>query len=1020
MKKLAWGMMLLGAALHYSAAADFPAGGFSVDFRNNTSCKVGHYGKNLLYNPDLTSPKSDAVRPAGWGTNFTPRNSGRFSGSNGCGSLIADSNCRRSDFLQEITLEPTGKMRSFELKFRYRGNSSKITGALHATDKDGKELKLATRSFSAAPQSEWNFAQLIYQLPPEAVKIRVAFRNYGSGQADFKNASLREMFSEEAPLDAVLFPFAYLDNTYYIGENTIGMFKFVIRRADGKTERSGKLTLELPAELELLDVAQPAKVIAPGVIQTSGNAVEFFVRNRTLAAGKSVNIAYSYSNGKLQSPRRTAVVRAMQLPAAPQPKYFRSGAMTPTLMNYREKVVLPQWVELLKQTGFNNVCHSMTMADKKSGKLTQPVSKQGVELFHRNNIEVTTHSGALSNGYRFCGGKAPDDIRFIDNKGAAVPEGRYELLCPEAIINKHPFVMQVLANHRQLLQDTGIDAFEPNWEPFIFDWKGCFCERCLSAFEKSTNQPRSAAGTTNPAWVRFRSMQHGKIVRLVVAELGAKAFVPTIDAKELNKTNPSFYALASYKDYANVFERMVLWSPYVHYRFYGAYSYSPDMLEIIDQAAKAVQIPEKRYAYPNAVQVNTWYAEPETLAFQYLIYFFNRWHGASAYTFPAGLDMRWFAAIADANKVIAASEEMLQGSTPLPAIELKTITPIPDKKLLKTYRFKLKDGSEVLAIGNFWPRGESFCELPELPAGKVYKDVLLNKIHQSNIAQVGALKFRVYHIVSAADTKEVITDDFMKKLLQKRLPKISAAAEAERIWRDRDKINNNIEQRKLKNDSAQAELQNNVLKFSAAWGNAELALNAGGSLKKLVFNGQTVLDGGCITSFAHMGRKNSHLSINKRFFCTAMQFAGDHLAVQLQRRLQVDEHAQFESVVITLDYKFFFHKPQVEYTITLQNNGDGVRGPLPLMQKYFFTGDAWHFGDKIVTRKDYETAFPPMTTVKAYNKNKQQSTLTLKNLPDKLNYWNAPGAAKCCVEFAEKAALLRPGEKIKFTYKITP
>ena len=1001
---------------------DFPAGGFSVDFKDNTSITAESFGKNLLYNPSLQSNDSTAARPEGWGLNFTPRNSAKFVPQHP-GRLETLPGNRHCAFLQELPAPDDTDERVLELKFDYRGDGEKVVGALYVQDVSGKDLKLSGKSFSGKPQKNFRSARVIFRLPPAGKKMRVALRLYNGKYVEFANVSLRQMYSKRPAVDAVLFPFAYLDNTYCIGENSIGQLNFLLRASNGTALTRGNLFLQLPPGVEVLDVAQPCRWDKSGKFVTvAAGTVKIMLLNRQLKAGQQATFSYYYSDGKLKSPERQAILRVMPLPDVPQSKYFRSGVMAPEIMNFSESKVLPYWIDLLQKTGINSVCHGMTMAHKVTGKLSVPASAQAIKNYHDHNIEVTAHSGALADGYRLCGGKVPEDLLFMGKNGP-VKEGRYDLICPEVILNKNPFVMDILKRHKDLLAATGMDAFEPNWEPFIFERKGCFCDRCLSAFEKLTRQPRSHAADDNPAWINFRSQQHGRIVKLVTETLGRDAFIPTIDAKELNGTNPAFYAPSSYKDYAGELSRMVLWSPYIHYRFFSAYSYSPDMLLPVDHAARAVQIPEKHYAYPNCVQVTTWMAEPETLSFQYLIYFFNRWHGASAYTFPGGLDLRWVHALADANKVIVQTEELLHKAKPLPPLKLKNITPIPDRQLLKNYRFALSDGTELLAVGNFWPRGECFFELPELPSDKVFVDVMLNKCYQSNITQVGALKFRVLRIMdknSASKYKQVITEEFMQELVQSRQAAINQAFEQENILRNRDMITNNISAKEVKTANSSASFAQGKLSAVMPWGKISISADKGGMIEELTEQGNLLLAPGAISGFAHLGRNRSHLTVNKRFFCTRLEYKNNALEADFARKLQVDEHVQFNGLILTLQYRIALDKMKINYTVTLENSSDGVRGPFALMQKYFFLPQSWQFGPKVLTRRDYETLIKdiPSQVVMLDGSQKSIARLSWDKTPAMLNFWNVPGAAKPCVEFAEHARELRPAEKISFSYTI--
>lgn len=1016
----------LCAALAAGAGDEaFPSGGWSVDFRDNTSVAAETFGPNLLKNADFGKWYGTPEKPENWGIGFTPRQSGSFQRAGDAVALTLAENNRHSAVVQELAAPAGEKACTLELSFHYRGTAQKIIGALHALDAAGKELKLRAKAFTAVPEARWKSGRAIFEIPAECRSLRVALRAYGPGTAEFAKTSLRVVYSDRPAAEAVLFPFAYLDNLFCIDSGSIGQMNFLIRHADGKPRPGGELILELPDEVELLDAARPARIGGDGkTIAVAGDSVAVMIRAKKLAPGKEAAFRYRYREPGFEGEYRTALLRGTKPVKSVQPKEFRSGVMAPRIMEFNEAKVLEAWSAQLKNAGFNSVCHGMTGASRQSGALSKPVSAAGCAIYHRDGIEVTAHSGALSNGYRFGGGPVPPEILFQGKEGP-LKEGRYDLICPEAILAEHPFVMAILKRHRELLKTTGMDAFEPNWEPFIFDRKGCFCERCLAAFEQATGLSRDKASDASPEWRRFRSAQHGRILRLVVRELGGGAFIPTIDAKELNGVNPDFYALSSYRDYAGVLERMVLWSPYIHYRVFSAYSYKPDLLEEVDAAAKAVRVPEKHYAYPNAVQVTTWVTEPETLAFQYLIYFFNRWQGASAYCWPGGLDSRWLHALARTNRIIAKLEKPLASARSLPPEKITATTPLPDAKLLKSYCFALPDGSRIVAVGNFWPRGEAFFKLPALKPGEAALDMLLNRRHDAAEGQVGGLCFRVYLIVQEsrlANDGNPITEKEMKELKAARLPGIQTAMAWEKAWAERDLVSGNITERSIRSGQSQAELKEGVLKALLPWGNITISAERGGRIESLVFGKREVLGPGAVTGFAHLGHRRGHLAVSKRFFCTRLEYRDGALEADFTRKLQNDEHPQFLGLVLIVRWRMMLDKPEVRYSLELRNEGDGVRGPLAPMQKYFFLPGSYRIGNALLTRQSPETAFVPAPdgVVSCDDAGAALCRLDWTEAPAKVNFWNASGAARPCVELLEPDREIAPGKSWKFEYVIRP
>ena len=227
----------------------------------------------------------------------------------------------------------------------------------------------------------------------------------------------------------------------------------------------------------------------------------------SLAAGnKKYPASYWYQDGKYKSE-----VENIQLKVIPQiksatPKTFQTGAMVRREGDFIGKGV-NEFIKLYKDTGFN-VVH---------GRSTAPMNI----AYKKAGLMRYTQPYMLCNGYRIGPEGKPDRVKFQLADGSYRNKPR-EAICPTIVYTQDPYYnKEVVGMLKKILVDKDAsDSIMPNWEPYMFDFKGCFCPRCKDEFIKYSGLSKADVDKVWGAkviikykdkWIKFRAWQHGKM-----------------------------------------------------------------------------------------------------------------------------------------------------------------------------------------------------------------------------------------------------------------------------------------------------------------------------------------------------------------------------------------------------------------------------------------------------------------------------------------------------------------------------
>ena len=295
-------------------------------------------------------------------------------------------------------------------------------------------------------------------------------------------------------------------------------------------------------------------------------------------------------------------------------------------------------------------------------------------------LEVLQGSASLCNGYCIGPEKGrPESDKYVFKNPGHQFAGRSA--CPLSVSEEREFFMNVTVPWlKKQTEGSGTDALWTNWEPYYFAKKGCMCDKCRAAFAKYVGVPDEEMAKDWPKELdfggkwhdrieRFRSIQHGKLVRTISKH--ANVIFGIFWGEMSSAWRPrNLAAEVQAIDYAGDVKTMCPWGPYPCWNTQGSYAKSRATCLSSFCAAKDVRAQvNKDYtagrrprlmALPSGCSFGCdWVGQPEWLVLQTLSFFFNGWEASYMCGFPRGYDARYWRAMADANVLIAKYEDFV-------------------------------------------------------------------------------------------------------------------------------------------------------------------------------------------------------------------------------------------------------------------------------------------------------------------------------------------------------------------------
>lgn len=771
-------------------------------------------------------------------------------------------------FYQYVSIPavPTSKKLLLKFKYRFRpadtkgNNSLGILVAFYDNAEKPWQGKETGKYFfkTSSVSKDWKDDSAVFMLPEGAKSMMVDFRMYGCGEVSLDDVSLCPIAADEGVV-MKLVPMDYIDNGFFLSSGQPGIMTFGFKNEKGIPPGKPFAFVELPAEIRMESVNTPSKIIAADKAVRGAEAVTVykidiggiktsFARDSYLTYQALSVLAmtslpesdmayqgrYWYEDGDYKTAQMPFDIKIIAPVKAAKPVVFQSGTMFARQNDFPDQAALEKLAAFYSGCGFN-VVHGGS-----SPGFSAIVKRLGVKRYIQPYW--------LCNGYRIGQAKKPDGTKFMKADGTFFTDGGMDSICPVEVYNEGDYYRaQVVPALRKLIvEDESADSIMPNWEPYYYDHKGCFCPNCKEEFVKFSGLDKSEVEKLWPTdivtkhrdhWMKFRSVQHGKMMvtfEKTINALGKEAgieshFIPEIAWSQLIESDNAHFAQYNPVDYMDKLPVIDPWGPYIFHQASKTYEYNTGVHLITYFAARAnkefvakrIPDPAKRpklIALPHGLQCNDWVTEPEAIAFDTLCFFVNGWEGSIAYYFPAGYDARYWKALAETNNAVAAFEVFtLKGKridlskatplTPLPPVNCPEYwseggnfkEKLPELKnnpsMLQVAEYEL-DGKRLISAGNFWEKGEAFFNLKVngLPGGKyVLREPLTKRcfanadggialsgveLGKGVMLHVGALRWAFFVVEpfrENVDYGKVITPEEMDATMAERLPTIGNA-----------------------------------------------------------------------------------------------------------------------------------------------------------------------------------------------------------------------------------------------------
>jgi hypothetical protein len=675
------------------------------------------------------------------------------------------------------------------LTFMLRGKVSSIPGlnsfVVLATPRGGAKspwkskptAKMLNKHFPMT--ANWRKITVPIMIPKNSDFLCIALKLYGCGEAFIDDVQLRQAASAPG-VTIKMMPLGMVDDIYCLASGKPSIIGFA-----GKNEVEAKIDkpwiyLKLPESVKVIgarngiDIKGRENIIEDGKKYVLYKAklrvyrikkdsyytwwlMSFLIKTDD-KPGQSYPAYYKYVDGTYSTPWNDIHLKVIANAGnTPAPKIFRNAAMFTHEADF-EGDAAEQFIDFYKNSGFNSVHGGLTVAT-----MGQKYKKAGIRRY--------TQLFYLCNGYRIGSKKKPDYALFKLADGSYLTKP-HEAICPVEVYTQGQYFKDAVIPmlRKQLVTGDFADEIMSNWEPHMFKFKGCFCDRCKAEFIKYSKIPKADVDKVWPKnvivkyrnqWIKFRAWQHGKLMKTLektINKVGKEAgkdshFIPEVAWSALTEGGRNHFEQSDPREYMADLKYIEPWGPYVFTNLANPYLYNTGVHLITYQGGKSIRKyvnkycpnPKKRpglIAFPHGIQCNTWLTEPEALSFETLGYMLNGWQGSFAYYMPRGYDARWWNSLTEANRKIAAYENYVYKGKRINDTKVTPVTPLPSSnlpkfwseggnfvqklpelktaKIIQTAEFKLGN-KRLVAVGNFWQKGECFLKLSSTelkPAGR--------------------------------------------------------------------------------------------------------------------------------------------------------------------------------------------------------------------------------------------------------------------------------------------------------------
>ena len=751
---------------------------------------------------------------------------------------------------QQTVRFPDSTGGQYRLSFQYHSVQTGkygMSGFIVLSFKNGKNVKTEVKTFSVG-SGTWQKYVADIHVPAGYNAMDIYLRLDGCGEIQFRNPCL-EREKADYPATVILAPGALLDNTFALSRNDPAILAFAWKRNVPKDQwklSDPVLHVVLPPEIKFKETGSMLSLkshengeyrISLRELRDRLTRFDNFDAHLLLAMmittdavpGTELPMASYWLTdaGKQISEKRNFKFLVIpQIQMAGKSRLYLNGFYPMGLyLDFKNKENREKWAEFAGRTG------SRWLVGNPDSEMMGLYRKYGIAM-------ITPELYWVANGYRV--GKPEGKPEYAKYKaiGKTSDLNIQNGTCPAAIYKKTDYFLKSIVPYlKQSLKDA--DGLIANWEPFMFHGMGCFCGNCRDEFAKYAKLSKEDAEKAWPeellvnrryydAGVKFRSWQHAQMVKTIQeavnqATTGKAGFIPEVAWIQMADCNARRSAAGEHDplDYAGDLKYIDPWGPYICWKTLEPYTYAKgDNLNTYIAAKQVVDFTRKNFpagkrpkllALPHGMQSNFWCTNPEAIAMEVLGFFLAGYDASTVYIFPKGYDNRYWAALAQANDLIAKNEEVVcKGErtdsvsvtplTPYPApkkrINIRYFSDLPQESLLQTAAFR-KDGILLVAVGNFWEKGDVFFTLKISGLEKSGRYVVREgakkrhfggqgktyftgaELAQGVTLHAGALRWAFFEIVpwkADAEHGRLISQDMVNRAMRERIPVLKKAA----------------------------------------------------------------------------------------------------------------------------------------------------------------------------------------------------------------------------------------------------
>ena len=753
----------------------------------------------------------------------------------------------------ESVMAPLTKNVRYEAQVELKG-TGKLEMAVGVLDREGRPVRPEKRRVFTLTGQPQILKHPVLALSGTA-RLTLSVRQI-SGKSEVSRADLLTVESLQW-VSVRCLPAAITDNLFCVMENSPIPMSFQYRTArPGKANNpeSFDLVLELPEGFKLWPGVHAQKIseqrdngiltyrfrLKPNSIPgqfASHQTCGILIGTERKASERRFTLRYhlEYSGVKTEP-------YAMELKVIPgfsgrMPQVYRTGFWSTDDSLFRKESGAEVLADSIRNMGFNFIQHT-----------AHSNAKDFSDVLKSRGIGTTVQDYFFQNGYTIGFGlkEMPDEVKFIGRDGKPLQFNSWHCnMCPAAIYTRSEFFNRNFLEYlAEKSRKYGFSTFFlENWEPFMFDDKGCFCPRCREEFIRYSGLPRETVerawpdemtGKYRKQWVKFRSWQHSKAIGAIqdgMHELSRKygqefVFCPAVGMGDLFAYS-KFYDQYTVRDYIGRLDWLDPWGPYIFHNAASAYRYNIAvnygtyrMARLIRERVEELcgeKIPHL-LALPHAYQVRTWVTEPEAMAYETAAFFVNRWNASQLYVYT-GLDGRYWRTMGELNNAIAQVDRFVAEGKKREDAAMIPVSPYPFPMAVYDQNCPTlaKDAAEIrkespvtldvyewngrilAALGNAWQRGEAFVKvkIPGLSAKNRYvvsvpargvalaDDYTAAELADGILLHVGALRFCFYVIepvVPGRDYGVIAGRDALSGLLKKRLPEIRRIYEEDKTY----------------------------------------------------------------------------------------------------------------------------------------------------------------------------------------------------------------------------------------------